>query len=346
MEEKRPIAMKSSFSRPLESFNQRFAFDHDGIEADVLVNPEFTQGLLEPALYTSYEDLQRIFRHPKVQGAWCDLGCGVGKSVLMYADTFPERQAIGVEVVKSRLNTAEKLKERNDLKNAIFYFRDLLTCEIPVADAYFLYFPTGHILDRVLSELYHSKDDFHLVAIESHGDLFERLKLEEWLHLVDEIPLVSERHHPMARLFERRPGKKASDGHLQSFCQNILEIQSEEGVWLGESFGLTWQGNSQYLLQTPMRTIDWCQVSGIRPASEYSLTHQFLLALRHSHNLHITTTSGTFLGSIRKIFLTPGFSLEICSGQKIEWGSIQSISRGNTLCYDSSLSYFSLPLVP
>lgn len=329
--------MKSSLPQYWEHFN----LPHGTIENDVKIREGSYQGLFREALYTSREDFLTIFNHPLVQGTFVDLGCGAGEGCLLYGSLYPDRKSIGVEFEEARLNYGRGFRDQFNLLNVELLKADLLTSAIPTGDTYFLYFPTGMVLDRILSELYHSQIFFHLVVIESHGDLYSRLDLENWLTLRSELPLKSARHHSQARIYERN--KLLRDTTLSafdlSFEHKYLFIQDRDEVWIGESRGLTWTRDDQFELLTPPRTVFWRNVNKWSDLAKLSPLQKLAVELRKEGELEFTGTDFKISGFIRKIIIHPTFRLEISTGEKVEWEKILTINKGSRLCYASSQSF-------
>jgi hypothetical protein len=326
--------MKSS----LHQFSELFRFDHEEIEKDVSRETGSYQGIQEEALYTASEDFYSIFNHHLVKGTFCDLGCGTGMSVLLYGTLFPEREAIGIEFQGARLGIGKSFKERHNLSHVNLIEGDLSQIEIPDAETYFLYFPTGPILDRILTVLYQKKKKFTLVAIESHGDLLPRLTLENWLILQDEIVLESKRYYPKAKIYQNTNLKR--DLSLMpfeySFKEYHLLISKNGEEWLAETFGLEWTIDDQFELSTPPRTIRWKDVKKILSLEEVEEKYRFAIVLRRKGELTIKTKSRSIQGVIRKIIVGPTFRVEISTGEKVEWSEIMTITQGSLLCYESS----------
>ncbi len=322
-----------------------FSFNHSFVEKDVEAKEGSYKDLNPEALYTSFEDLETIFASLPDSGVWVDLGAGVGQSALMYGSLFPDRRAIAVEFIEARFQAGKAVAGKLNLENVFFYQRDLLVDEIPEGDIYFLYFPTGPVLDRILHVLYERKKSFQLVAIESHGDLLDRLGKENWLKKMKEIPMKSQRHSPCAILYQSNSELRSPKTflHDQSFSQCYLEIQEEETIWLGESFGLEWLKDDLFDLKTPPRTVDASQVKRVLQESELDPILSFVAKLRRLGEVKIMSKNRLYTGMIRKIYYSPCFELEISSGEKVEWESIQTISWGQFLCYDSSSHFFFLP---
>ena len=294
-------------------------------------------GLETQALYTNPHDLVSIFSHPLIQGNLVDLGAGLGIVPLIYGALYPERKALGLEFEDSRVEVGQKLISEFSLPNVHLKKSDLLTDEIPVGDLYFLYFPTGIVLDRVLSDLYHQQKPFRLIAIESHGDLLPRLAKENWLRVSAEVELKIPRHCKFARIYEREfcERDKSLAPHDLSFGEFHLVIGEGER-WLGESLGLEWSVGERYELQTPPRSIEWSEVKEVLRFYELEEKVQKAILLRRRGELTIETREGILTGFIRKIIVAPTFGLEISSGEKVEWEKILTIKEGPILCYASS----------
>lgn len=327
MDLKKKITMKSS-SHP---YWEHFKKEHDSIESGVFDRKGSYQGLSKEALSTDIEDLTKIFQSKNISGTFLDLGCGTGESVLLYAETFPDRESIGIEFEEARLLPAKKFA----VKNSTFLHADLLTCKIPAADTYFLYFPTGPVLDRILSELYEMKKEFCLVVIESHGDLMKRIDLENWLTIVEEIPLKASRHYPHARIYQRLMVNRSEDllPFTMTYQEKYLVMHDD---WIGETSGMEWTEGDRFELLTPPRTIHWKDVKKLMILDDFPHYVQKVLSLRREGELNFELHGRSLSGFIRKIILNPSFQLELSNGEKVEWTEIISIRKGSLLCYDSS----------
>lgn len=306
------------------------------IEKDVSDQKGSYQGLLAEALYSDPEDLSRIFQSPLVHGNLIDLGAGVGLSCIIYGMLFPERKALGIEFEPSRLDFARRMAEELQLPNVSFELADLLRISIPKGHTYFLYFPTGMVLDKILQDLYLSQETFILIAIESHGDLLPRLERENWLELVEEIPLKSERHYPKAKVYQRLLSARDDQLilHQHSFKRNYLLVDEGE-QWIGETYDLEWSKDDQYDLKIPPRTISFNNVRKILSEDEIAPEVMQAIELRRLGEIVIRTKGTTLQGYIRKIIVSPSFRLEISTGEKVEWSQILTISQGSRICYES-----------
>lgn len=322
-----------------------FSTDYKSVEQLVSDQQGSYKGLSAEALLTSAEDFKTIFEALPDIKIWIEPGSGHGLGPLLFASLHPEKKSIGIEFELSRFEASEQLKKQANLKNVTFQHLNLLDHDLPSGDAYFFYFPTGMVLDRILHSLASRKDRFRLIAIESHGDLLPRLNKESWLKISQEIPLKQKRHHPFAVVYENG-GMPTSSLHDYSFQKKFLLIEdANTEQWLGESYNLEWQGKEQYLLNCPPRSISSDQVKNVWDLEQVEPRFHHALGLRKLGELKFETTQGNFQGSLRKIFVSPSFKLEISSGQQVEWSQITKIFWESTLCFDSSSDYSFLPHV-
>lgn len=322
----------------------KFKTDFQKVEKNISGKAGSYPDLEVHALLTSEEDFRTIFNELPEIKSWVELGSGHGLGPLLFGSLFSDKSAIGIEFENARFEASVEQKIIHQLNNVTFIHGDLLTCEIPHGDAYFFYFPTGMVLDRILSELGNRKDFFRIIAIESHGDFISRLRKESWLKEVKSIPLTSLRHHPAAIVFEKN-GEKKPNLHDCSFIKKFLSIQDENGIWIGESYGLEWIGADQYQLLIPPRTFRGTDVKEVLLPSQIPVKILHALQLRRLGELKIVTREGEKSGSLRKIYVAPSFKVEISSGEQVEWERIKQIFWEHTLCFDSSSDYFFLPPV-
>jgi hypothetical protein len=304
--------------------------EHQRVELKVTEGERSYKGLSFEALYTSWEDFQRLFSHPRIKGKFVDLGCGLGLGCLLYGSLFPERQSIGVEFEKARYEKAQELKETSSLSNVEFLHQDLGEGKIPNGDTYFLYFPTGPVLDRILTSLYQEKSDFVLVAIESHGDLYQRLECENWLTLIDEVPLTSKRHASVAKVYQRNREERSSSllPFTLSYQEKFLLIREGSEDWIARSHGLQWTAGNRFELKTPPRTIAWENV--IQVIEPHELPHEVraIAALWEAGEI-ILQGEKTYRGILRKIFLRPTFELELSTGERVKWSKEYSLTKAH-----------------
>ncbi len=322
----------------LVQFWERFKSAFHDVEAPINDEDSANRGLSYTALYTSKEDLDALFIDPCINGTLLDIGCGDGHVVLYYALSFPHRRAIGIENQRSRFDFASLIKNDYDIKNASFICDDLLHCQMPSADVYFLYFPTGHVLDKIISSLYDEMKEFTLIVIESHGDLIKRIEKENWLEFSHEIPLSSLRHYPHARIYKRI--FKERDSSLkpfqQSYKKNYILIQEDNIIWIGGTYEMGWLGDDVFNLNDPPRTIRWSDVKKLMLYKDFDPLRRFVLNLREKGELRFSLKDFTAIGCIRKIIIEPTFMIELSTGQRLKWEEITSIFKDSQICYDSS----------
>lgn len=280
------------------------------------------------ALYTDFEDLENIFKSQYVKGVWLDLGGGSGRTCLLYSFLTSEK-SINIEIDSARSQVADKMASDFNLpvKN---YCEDLLNCDLQKADTFFLYFPTGPVLDRVLDVL-SMRRDFSLVVIESHGDLIPRIEKERGYELVEKIPLKSQRHYPYAHIYQKRKIINEFSPHKLSFINELVVVRDLQGEWVADSFGLEWEGEDRYQFLNPPRSINWSEdFIGILSKDYEHYSHILRLSeLRREGKLQFLLRTGEEKsGYIRKIRISPTFALEISTGELIEWRSLQNILKG------------------
>ncbi len=310
-------------------------------EALVTDDPSSYKDLDLRALCTDPDDVRAILQDPLIHGTWVDLGSGFGHTVLTYKELFPKRRAIGIERELSRVEASRKLSASLKIQ-AEFIHGDLLRDTIPEGETYFLYFPQGHVLDRVLSEI-SKNENFVLVVIESHGDLFPRLDKETWLKLEKEIPLKSERHYPYARIYRPTGAKRTLNGlHQFSFDEYFFLVSDGTSEWWGDSFGL-YAVEEDYLLMHPPRTVKDKDIVKTLTKNDLPPVLSFLISLRRLPDIEFTAGQKSLCGPIRKIHGRDAFSVEFPGGEQLQWKDIDRIKQGNRICYDSSSEFFFLP---
>lgn len=327
---------------------QRFKSDLEELE---LISEKSVQdqenrykGLSLQALYTSFDDLINIFNHPAVKGRWVDLGGGSGRSCLLYS-FMTAQESFNLEIDWARAKITDLLAKKYNLK-ASSRVCNLEKDPILEGDTYFLYFPTGHTLDRILHILA-SRVDFTLVVIESHGDLIARTEKEKGYQLVDKLPLTTPRHDPFIYIYKKLAVIDAQEGpHQLSFQDELLVLTDQQGEWVASSYGLEWLGGDRYQFQHPPRAISWSldfKGKVAQNSQAYPLLKN-LNAIRKLGEVRIELANGQELtGVIRKIRLSDPIRLEISTAELIEWQSILRIFKGSHLCYESSSFLFSLP---
>lgn len=95
----------------------------------------------------TYEGVNEILKRFKLNKKDCfyDLGCGIGKMVMQVYLTTPVKKSVGIELSKSRIETASKAKaqlnEKNKIKKnreLVFEENDLLKANIDDATAIYI----------------------------------------------------------------------------------------------------------------------------------------------------------------------------------------------------------------
>ena len=181
---------------------------------------------------------------------------------------------------------------------------DLFLEDLPRRHVTFIYLPTGPLLERVLSQL---SDGNLIAAIESHGELFDRL--DEQCELVDELEITAKRHHPKLRIYRfKSPSLDLkSKLRLKSFDSSYSQILIEENdsllgpsLWMADCYGLTITPDEHVETQFPPRRFKLTQVVKI-----VELINPKLIIERRS-------------GKWRKIFIEPRAIVETPHGERID----------------------------
>lgn len=290
--------------------------DYQKIESqNEQLQDHFYPGLNPEALYTSFIDYDTLFNAlPCTVQHVCDLGAGVGKLAPIWKSLRPQGQVTLIEYVPSRARAAQEMVSRLALENVTVKQEDILENPIPSADAYFIYLPVNKILEKILSDLRNLKKEFYLIAIESHGSLFDRLDDFTNLKLIQKIELDSARHSRFGHIYYYSPSESKFslwDEVLgTSRFKKVLRISDVKGEWLGLSEDLVWMSASEILLKSPPRTILKKDILSVHELSEFPD--------RFQHYLKLMQDEIFFEGSlIRKIWVSPEIYLEMQSGAKI-----------------------------
>ncbi|MBT3980621.1 MAG: hypothetical protein HOE90_04660 [Bacteriovoracaceae bacterium] len=217
-----------------------FKIQHYQIESTVSSEDKdcYGEAPLDPrAIYTSYLDFFNIAKKLDFNqgGSFVDLGAGVGRSKLLYSFIYPQLKVICIEKMQGRLKACEKSLSYFGLDTTGLICGDLNEIEIPVADYYFIYLPAGKMLNRVLGELKKiaKSKPFTLIAIESHGDLFDKLeKFAPWLTRKDShLQTALERHNNNIHFYQPLESKEM-DVYLkeeQDVFKKFMEVLKAEG---------------------------------------------------------------------------------------------------------------------
>lgn len=224
--------------------------DYEEIEANLAqrdsanIDPSlYLEKLDSNALNTSYIDLYQILdkvskENPRAQ--ICDLGAGHCRMSLLASELFPLLNIISVEPVKERISFAQsKLTSKNYLFVADTF--DQVSLSI-MPDYIFLYFPTGDIFESILRRIKSRMKKSSIIAIESHGELINRLSIEKsWLKREEYFEVKYPRHNPMAYIFRPVINNELSQlerliEKLYSFdSQDELIINSDQRAWLASA---------------------------------------------------------------------------------------------------------------
>lgn len=323
----------------------------------------YLQGVSSEALFTSYKDVLSAMGWLRRQGVqrWCDIGCGVGRTVLLWSWLYPEAVGVGIELVPERLNEARGAALAHGLTNTHWVEGDFSSpsLELPEADAYFIYLSTGPALDAVLEKLKKSGRPSWVVVIESHGDLKPRLQWESWwlAPIPQRFSLSSHRHDPWLGLYQihsEHPGhalERSWEGRSGILPDELFQHPSPLGYLLTKSFqrhwevvigeddaagtlaqwtmdtlGLRWHGSDSIQGQFPPRQFKWRLHSiGLRHVPQDPQYEQLAHWRRSGTTLDYATQAGLREQGVllRKIYVTPEIRLEFSNGRQIPLSALQ-----------------------
>lgn len=178
----------------------------------------------QEALNTSYFDFFQILEAIPKKSTIVDIGSSYSRLNLLNDYLELDHKVINIEVVEERLKAAKDYCRPHHE----FLALDILNpkFKLPIADYYFLYIPTGKILEKVLTDLVEiaKNKTIHIIAIESHGNLIDLLWMNEaWL---SEMPLKLKtslpRHKSEIYFFESR-----APAEIKEFIQILKEDKKE-----------------------------------------------------------------------------------------------------------------------
>ena len=341
--------LRSQTTKSIDGFfGLRPITDVDRVGADVL----YLKGLTPEALYTSYHDLFEVmsFLYDKGARSWCDVGCGVGRTCLLWS-WLTDSPAVGVELVPERLEEARAASRGFPLPQVSWIEADFASParHIPDSDVYFIYLSTGPQLDALLSKLKRRARPAWVVVIESHGDLKPRLQWEGWwlAPTANRFSLHSHRHDPWVQVYRTRPdhpvlqleeaweGRKgllpeelalhpSPLGYLlgKSFQRNWELVIEEQGeMWTMETLGLAWHTPASVQGVFPPRQVNLSSATvGLRRLPEEHPYQAWCEWRRNETALHYITRQGQEGKRVkmRKIILSPRPMLEFSDGQRID----------------------------
>ncbi len=161
------------------------------------------------ALNTSYLDLIQIFIFLNIKPTqhFIDIGAGYARSALLINILYPQTKATALEHVKERVEKSRAVSKKLNLPLDSYHCQDILNknYSLPQGDYYFLYLPLGELLHKSIKDLKENAKtrDFKIIAIESHGELINRLNKEDWLNKIDcPLQTISPRHDQNIYIFE------------------------------------------------------------------------------------------------------------------------------------------------
>ena len=184
----------------------------------------------DQGLYTSYLDYHQIFNdlQKRELRSFCDIGCGIGRGLVLSNFENRKVETYGVEIVSERVKVLKKALQRFP-GNAKVLESCLVSNpnSIPEADAYFLYIPDGRLLYHVMKQLmsYAKRRKIYIYAVESHGSAIEEIRLWGARKIDSSMRCSAYREFPEIRILEL-----SSLSHSRSQFFNLYEqVHRQEG---------------------------------------------------------------------------------------------------------------------
>jgi len=227
-----------------QELDQYFCIDHAG---------QFYQGQFHTreALYTSYEDLLKIYNDLNFkQGTFVDLGSGNCRASFLFKTLNPNLKVISIDWNDEVISQAQIAAKVFEIDSSQFICGDLNEIDIPRANAYFLYQSTDELLYRIMEKLknYHP---FTLYAIESHGDLITKLSKDfSWVKKVKTISQSSsKRYDPMIYRFDSKAFHPSSN--------EISQLRSGKKLLFSPSLLMELRWSKEFLVLIEEENYSW-----------------------------------------------------------------------------------------
>lgn len=177
-------------------------------KAEMLVpreNSELYGGLEEQALSTPFKDYFTILNDLSAKDSLVDMGAGYCKGEVLALALESKVSVRSLEVSPERLEYAQKWATQLNLDFKSNETFDILSRELPLADAYFVYLPLGALILKPLERLLRAGEKGHsfcLYVVESHGDMFDFFEgLSHWFKLEKVLPASAQRHRSGIRKY-------------------------------------------------------------------------------------------------------------------------------------------------
>ena len=169
-----------------KAFDEFFGIDFDNAEASIEPQGLNYAGERSEALSTSYLDYYQMLSLIPDGASFADLGAGYGRANLMCGYLGKDINCLSYEIENERINMGQKAAIELGYASEGFIHADLLDIDFafPQADYFFLYLPTGDLLEGLVKRLMDvaCKKRIHIFVIESHGDLLNRIRHLDWLN--------------------------------------------------------------------------------------------------------------------------------------------------------------------
>ncbi len=226
-----------------------------------------------------------------------DAGAGNALSAQVAQAEFPDLSVHAYEIVGDRMAAL-------DLPNQQLKVCDLMLEPIAKCDLTFLYLPTGPLLERILLQLPHHA---LIAAVESHGDLFDRL--DECCELVTTIKMHAKRHNPFMRIYRYKvstPDLRQKIREL-STSESLLQLEIKDSDLINGEY--IWSGDIQGCIVESSGIIET-----LWPARRFSINDVVAINKAKWPELVLQRRQGLW----RKIIVSPVALKETPQGERIK----------------------------
>ncbi len=188
-------------------------------------------GLDPRALLTSYVDYYQILKSIEINETLVDLGAGYSRGSII-SQFLKLGSCISLEYVKQRVLSAQNSLELINGDISSIRCVDLREASIPDEKYYFLYFPKGPVLYKILMSLFElaKTSPRYLFVCESHGDVMEYLDMFSNIEKVAAMDVSQPRHKNEIVKYKITPLPK--ELNYKEYLAEFLLCHSKENLFL------------------------------------------------------------------------------------------------------------------
>lgn len=157
-----------------QEIDRSFGIDYENTENKIqTTNEDIYAGLENTALLTSYLDYYQMILDLGEKKVLADLGAGYCRGSLLIEKLGLSSKILSLEVESNRVAIAKSIVRDKSL----IIQEDLLdnNFQLPKVDAFFLYLPTGPVINSLIKKVIDQKVEAIFYIIESHGDLIDNI---------------------------------------------------------------------------------------------------------------------------------------------------------------------------